>query len=113
MIAWLTAYLLTVAIEMPVIAWGMRVAIPSGPALVALSFGASLITHPILWLCVPAVETVDARLLTAELAIALVEALFLCIVWTWRGVGSLSFKRCLVIALLANGLSFGLGRLIF
>lgn len=110
---WLAAFLFTIAFEMPVIAWGLWRAFPSGPALVLLTVGASTITHPLLWYFVPAVETVDTRLLVAELIVALVEAIFLYLVWRCKGTGNAHFRHCILVSLLANALSFGLGRLIF
>jgi len=110
---WLAAYLFTIAFEIPVIAWGLRRAFPSSLVLIVLTFGASAITHPLLWHFVPAVETVDARLLIAELIVALVEASFFHLTWAWKGAGNAHFRHCLLVALIANGISFGLGRLLF
>ena len=113
MTAWLSAFLFTIAFEMPIFAWGMRRAFPDGRTQVAIAVGASLITHPLLWITTSSSGITDARLLLAEAIVAIVEALYLLSIWAWRGAGKPNAPRCLVVALLANALSFGLGLLLF
>ena len=67
MIAWLSAFLFTVAFELPIFAWGLHRAFPNGWAQVAIAFGASLITHPVLWFATSSSGELDARLLGADL----------------------------------------------
>lgn len=113
MTAWLSAFLFTIAFEMPIFAWGMRRAFPDGRVQVAIAVGASLITHPILWIATRSAEIDGAHLLLYEAIVAIVEAIYLLSIWKWRGAGKPSASRCLLVALLANALSFGLGLLPF
>ncbi|MFT5291168.1 MAG: hypothetical protein ACI8QS_000668 [Planctomycetota bacterium] len=116
MTAWLSAYLFTVAFEMPLWAWGLRRTLPDGRLLVALSFSTSLFTHPVLWLTYTPTSEVGAPLLLAESVVILVEAI---LVWTlWNRAASPASKRaswwrCLAVSLAANSLSAGLGLLLF
>lgn len=112
MISWLSAYLLTVALEMPVWAWGLRRAFPKGWALIGITFGTSLVTHPLLWLAYHSAERFDRSLLLAEGAVATVEGLLVWILWSWKGKGEVSVARCFTISVLANATSTTLGLLV-
>jgi hypothetical protein len=97
-LSWLTAFLLTQLIEVPIYLRGPGVR-------PAVAFGASLLTHPLLWVAVahPAAPgTYLQRLVAAELAAWLVEALYLHL---WGA------RRALLWALLANGASLAFGLL--
>lgn len=112
MTAWLSAFLLTVAFEMPIWAWGLRRTFPDGRVLVALSFSVSLITHPVLWLTYSPTSPVGSALPLAEALVVLVEALLVWILWN-RAVSPTSNRaswwRCLAISLAANACSAMLG----
>jgi hypothetical protein len=112
-IAWLTAYVFTVAFEMPIVAYCMRRAFPDGRALVALTLAASLITHPVLWFATEQTGAMDLHLAVTELLIALVEAALFFGSWRWCGEGTPSATRCIGAAVLANAFSVGLGHLLF
>ena len=116
MTVWLGAYLLTVAFEMPIWAWGLRRTFPDGRVLVALAFSVSLVTHPVLWLTYRPTRGIGATLLVVEALVALVEAL---LVWTlWNRAASPASDRagwwlCLATSLAANACSASLGLLLY
>lgn len=99
MSGWLSAFLLTQLVEVPIQA-------PSVPGSVArrvcVAFGSSAITHPLVWLFVlfgPA-GSYDTRVLVAELGAVVVEAAWL------RAFGA---RRPLLVALFANAASIAVG----
>lgn len=101
---WLIAFGLTQLVEVPILAaW-----IP-GRALtgrVALAFGASALTHPVVWFVIRPAMAPGAwgpYVLAAELFAVLVEAFYL-----WR----LRVRDPLLAAVVANGASWGIGRLL-
>ncbi len=97
--AWLSAFLVTQAIEVPIYRRALR-SRPLGLAL-ALAFAASLITHPLVWLGVPrlGLPYVPAVAVAEAFAIA-VEALWLL---AWRAPHPLAWS------VLANAASAGIG----
>jgi hypothetical protein len=99
---WSTAFLLTEGIEVPVYLWTARSM--SGPRRFAYAAGASAITHPILWFCLPW-ETAPyfPLLLGAEAFAVGVEAL-------WGRLWGA--PRPWLASLVANSASYGLGNLI-
>ena len=96
--AWLVAFAFTQLVEVPLYAVGLRVGIPA-------AFGASAITHPLLWFVImPALPlTGYARLAVAEVIVLLIEAAYF----------RYGFKRgrALRWSFVANGASLGLGLL--
>ena len=97
--AWLQAFLFTQIIEVPIYMRTMRC---SGWA----AFGASTITHPIVWFgffhhAVPGSYT--TKIVAAELFAWLAEAAYFRFGWRYR--------RAWLWALCANAASFGLGML--
>jgi hypothetical protein len=76
---WLLAFLLTQGIEVPVYLWTARwlARSLSGPRRFAYAAGASAITHPIIWFCLPW-ETVPypPLLVAAEAFAVAVEAVW-------------------------------------
>ncbi len=123
MLRWLIAFAFTQLVEVPVYARaieGQRVA-RSLPAASAIAFGASLITHPVVWFVIPSwwadlyLRVIDrapwatipspmaryvAMAVVAETFAVLVEAAYLR---AWR------LRRALWWALAANALSLSLG----
>jgi hypothetical protein len=100
--AWLWAFVFTELIETPIYARSM----PSRPwaQRLAIGFGASAITHPLVWLGMLYVIPGGylTRLVSAELFAFAVEALWL---WRW-GV-----PNAWLWSLVANGTSLGIGTL--
>ncbi len=103
MLAWAHAFALTELVEVPIYLAALR----RHPWLRRLggAFGASLLTHPLLWFALPALPlSYPTYVFVAEVATVLVEAGFL------KLLGS---TRPLVWAIAANGASFLLGKLFF
>ena len=97
--AWFTAFLFTELVEVPIYATGLSVSLLA-------AFGASAITHPIVWFCFfsPAWHARYAtRIVDAELFAWLVEAAYFRYLFGRR--------RALLMSLAANAASFGLGLL--
>lgn len=107
---WWQAFVLTLAIEMPIVLASLRLARIIGRPVswrraVAVVLGVNLLTHPVLWWIAP-----DGwALVVAEITIALVEGVLLW--WGCRREWSLSFY--LVLAGVANGCSFLAGLLLY
>lgn len=113
--AWFDAFVFTQVVEVPVYVLAIRLAQKTGrserprglPWQVLLAFGASAITHPMVWYLIPGV--VDPRryyveyVITAEAFAVLVEAFYL------YSLHALWFGPALLLSLVANGLSAGLG----
>jgi hypothetical protein len=94
MIAWLWAFLFTQAIEVPIYAIPLR-----GRPLVG--FGASAITHPVVWFVFPLlIHDYAIMVVAAEVFAVVVEAAYL------RANG---VRRAFWWSLCANGASLGLG----
>jgi hypothetical protein len=103
-----TALLLTLLIEVPIVVGIARLRrwLPGGLGLLALvAVGATLMTHPLLWMWQAQLGGMTGIVL-AEVAIALVEG----VAYAW-GAG-LGWWRGLVVSLVANGASFGTGLLL-
>ena len=103
-----TALLLTLLIEVPIVAgvaWACGWARKRLGWLALVAVGATLVTHPLLWLSQSALGGLTG-LVIAELVVALVEGAALA--WG-AGIG---VRRGVVLSLLANGASFGTGLLI-
>ena len=99
---WSTAFLLTQGIEVPMYLWTAR-SLP-GTRCMLYAVGASTITHPVIWFCLPW-ETAPyvPLLLAAEGFVVVVEAL-----WgrLWK------VPRAWSASLFANAASLGIGSLI-
>lgn len=116
---WVSAFLFTQAVEIPVYVLAMRRALerevarrPRGlPLQLAVAFGASAITHPIVWFVIsglpPSFQDPGPAyieyVVRAESFALIVEAFYFYLVC------GITFGRALVWSLLANGLSAGLG----
>ena len=106
--SWLLAFVLTLAIEVPVYTFGLRHRVrPARGAAVAL--GVNAVTHPVLWFGLSALQRTGASYwlvtLSAEVAVVLIEAALVIV--AVRPGAMLAVR----VSAIANGLSFGLGLL--
>ena len=103
-----TALLLTLLIEVPIVVGIARLRrwLPGGLGLLALvAVGATLMTHPLLWMGQQHLGGLTGIVL-AEVAIACAEGA------TYALAAGLGWRRGLAVSFLANGASFGAGLLI-
>ncbi len=105
---WAAAFALTVALEAPIVAWWLRRrGAPLGRAIAAACF-AQLATHPWVWFVFPALGWQRRTSLAAsELFAWWIEAALYALVTPglrWRAV---------VVSLVANGVSYGVGALLW
>lgn len=109
--SWLYAFLFTQAVEIPIYLYGLRRARLElgGLARVAVAFGASALTHPIVWFVFPRYwHTLHlpggywGMVAAAEAFAVLAEAIYLA-------VATMNPGQAFGWALLANGASVSLG----
>lgn len=94
-LAWLKAFVFTQIVEIPIYRYGLR-------CHYFRAFGASAITHPIVWLVAASWSAPWwMRAACGESFAFLVEAAYFAVTYGW--------KRGLVWSAIANGVSFGLG----
>jgi len=105
--SWFTAFVLTLAIELPIAAWLLGRAEPDLGRRVALVTFANLASHPAVWFVFTQLFLVGTLeyVIAAEGWAVAVEALFFAV--TIRGLGA---SQAFVVALVANGASFAVGR---
>ncbi|HEY8426941.1 MAG TPA: hypothetical protein VIL20_01145 [Sandaracinaceae bacterium] len=115
--AWLRAFLLTQAVELGVYASLVGRARPRRERL-AIAFGASAITHPLVWFVLP--EAVRASGLATgdwhtdwRIAVGLAEAFALTAEAVWLRLFGVRLSRALAASLLANGASFTIGLFLY
>ena len=104
---WLPAFVFTQIVEIPIYLWAIAHARNRSfrPFDLAIAFGASAITHPLLWIFFPVGLSPRAYVATtavAEILVVLVEALWLRI---------FGVERALLWSFVANAASLGLGML--
>jgi hypothetical protein len=106
---WFTAFVLTLAIELPIVAWLLRRAEPDLRRRLALAVFANLMTHPAVWYVFSQLFLIGTLVyaLAAEGWAIAAEAVFYAV--AIRGLG---LRRAIVLAVFANGASFAVGRLI-
>ncbi len=106
---WFTAFILTVAVEIPVALFLLRRVEPDRLRLVILVAFANLATHPAVWFVFTQLFLVGTPeyILAAESWAIAVEALFYAV--TIRGI---SPRRAIAVALAANVASIAVGRLL-
>lgn len=104
--AWLRAFLLTLAVELPIVLALLRGRQPGSPRLAALLVFANLATHLVVWFVFPQLlyTSTAEYLAVAESWAVLAEAVFL-----WLVVRGLSPLRAAAAALVANAASFLVG----
>lgn len=108
--AWLVAFLITVAVEAPIVVALTRRSGGGAPRRFGLALFAQLATHPLVWFVFPRLVGLTGRtsLLLSELWAWLAEAIFYALVFT-----DLPVVRALGISALANGASVAVGLLLF
>jgi hypothetical protein len=106
---WFAAFVLTVAVEVPLAAYLLRRAEPERLRLLALVVFANLATHPIVWYVITQLLLVGTPeyVLVAEGWAVAVEALFYLVVL--RGLDP---RRAVVVAVVANAASYLAGRVV-
>lgn len=98
---WLIAFAFTQIVEVPIYLWALRGHNPSLAKRLGLAFGASAITHPVVWFVFPLlVPHYWVMVLCAEAFAVLAEA-------AW--FAAFSLPRALAWAFAANGASVVLG----
>jgi hypothetical protein len=98
---WFWAFVATEAMELPVYVWGLRRTGRGGIARAAIAFGASLLTHPVVWFGSPHLPFgYGLRVGMAEAGAVLAEAAWMA---AWGA------PRPLALALLANATSLSVG----
>ncbi|MGC4114698.1 MAG: hypothetical protein QM765_08830 [Myxococcales bacterium] len=106
---WLVAFLMTLAIEMPLAGVLLRAHEPSRARLVGKLFFANLATHPLVWLAFYNLPLPWAGLVAILETFAwLTEAAFYFLV-----LPGLKPAKAVLVALAANATSFGLGLLYY
>ena len=112
LVPWLAAFVFTQAVEVPIYVALMRRAHGRGAApprrlflQIVLAFGASMLTHPIVWFVIPLIEyhsywTMVAR---AESFAVIAEGVY------FYSLGAFTLPRAMMFSLLANAASAGLG----
>ncbi len=107
--AWLVAFLITVAVEAPIVVGLTRRLAARAPRRFALAVFAQLATHPLVWFVFPRLVGLKGRtsLLLSELWAWLAEAAFYALVFP-----DLPARRALGISALANGASLAAGVLL-
>ncbi len=106
---WLPAFLLTLAVEVPLVVFLLRTDMPDRRRLAALVVFANLATHPVVWFVLTQlllVGTVEYTL-AAEAWAVVIEALFYAV-----AVDGVSVRRATAVSLVANAASFVAGRLV-
>ncbi len=117
--AWLSAFLFTQTVEIPVYVLVIRHALREGhvarprrlPLQLALAFGASAITHPVVWFVIPRLAPSFADPSAAYLEYVFRAEAFAFIVeaFYFHMIQGVSIWRALGWSFLANGLSAGAG----
>jgi hypothetical protein len=106
---WLPAFLVTLAVEVPIATYLLRRAEPDLPRRLLLVIFANLLTHPSVWFVFTQlflIGTLEYTVAAEAWAVA-IEALFYFV--TIRGLGP---RRALAVAFVANLASFAAGRVI-
>lgn len=117
--AWRDAFLFTQAVEIPVYVIAMRQALAGGHAerprawwsQIAVAFGASATTHPVVWFVIPrlAASFADPSDAYVEYVVRAETFAFVVEAFYFYSLHVVRLRRALVWSLLANGLSAGLG----
>ncbi len=106
---WFKAFLLTLAVEVPLVAFLLRGYEPSRSRLVLLALFANLASHPAVWFIFTQLLLVGTPeyLVVAEGWAVAAEAVFY-----WAVFRGLSAPRAILVSLAANAASFLLGQLV-
>ena len=106
---WFAAFLVTLAVELPIAAWLLRQAEPDLLRRCALVIFASLLTHPAVWFIFTQlflVGTPEYVLASEAWAVGL-ETIFYAVT-----IRALTWRRALFVAAVANVASFAVGRVL-
>jgi len=103
---WFAAFVLTVAVEIPIAAYLLRRAEPDRLRLVLLVVFANLATHPIVWYVItqPFLFGTWEYVFVAEAWAVSAEAVFY-----WAAFRGLGPRRAVAVAVVANAASFLVG----
>ncbi len=106
---WFAAFVITLALEAPVVLFLLRRDEPSRLRLGLLVAFANLATHPVVWYVITQLLLVGSPgyVLAAETWAIAAEAVFFAI-----AIRGLSWRRAIAVAVAANATSFVVGRLI-
>ena len=106
---WFAAFLLTLAVEVPIAVFLLRRTEPNLLRAAALVVFANLITHPMVWFVWTQVFLIGTPeyVIAAETWAIVAEAAFYAIVVRGLGPG-----RAILIAVVANAASFAVGRVV-
>ena len=106
---WFRAFLVTVAVEAPIVAFGLRRFEPSWPRLFVLILFANLASHPAVWFIFTQLLLIGTAeyLLVAESWAVAAEALFY-----WAAFRGLPARRAVLVSFVANMASFVLAELL-
>jgi hypothetical protein len=106
---WFRAFLVTVAVEVPIVAFGLRRFEPSWPRLLVLILFANLASHPAVWFIFTQLLLIGTAeyLLVAEGWAVAAEALFY-----WAVFRGLPARRSVLVSFVANMASFLLAELL-
>jgi hypothetical protein len=106
---WFRSFLLTVSVELPIVAYSLRAYEPSRIRLVLLIVFANLASHPAVWFIFTQVFLfyTPEYLVAAESWAVGIEALFYWV--AFRGV---SARRAIIVSLAANAASFALAEVL-
>ena len=99
------AFTFTQLIEVPVYFYALHELDLSKLKRISIAFGASAITHPIVWFIIPVLlpSSYLAMVVVAETFAVIVEAVYLC---------AFGLRMCFSWSLVANALSFSFGLLL-
>jgi hypothetical protein len=105
---WFAAFLLTLAVEVPIAGYLLRRVEPDRLRLVVLLVFANLATHPIVWYVMTQLFLIGTweYVLAAESWAVAVEAVFYAV--AFRGLDP---RRAIAVAVVANAASFTAGRI--
>ena len=107
--AWLLAFLITVAVEVPIVVALTRACQVSAARRTALAVFAQLVTHPLVWFVFPQIVGLTGRtsLLLSEGWAWLAETAFYAI-----ALPGLSLSRAVAASAIANAASIAVGLLV-
>ena len=111
-LAWLQAFMLTQTVELAIHAHAPGLPTPLRQRL-AIGFGASAITHPMVWFVIPPLVTQALSLPDFEtefwIAVAIAEAFALSVETLWLFLFGARLPHALAVAAIANATSFTIG----
>jgi hypothetical protein len=106
---WFAAFVLTLAVEVPIAGYLLRRVEPARLRLAILLVIANLATHPVVWYVITQLFLIGTweYVLTAESWAVAVEAVFYAV--AFRGLDP---RRAVAVAVVANATSFIAGRIV-